>query len=103
MAAVEPRELWYTHFGPAPGSREALQNYRRAVEDWREVALSAARIDPSVRTVAAALQQHESGASGTGEAASAPDPGALVSSYDLSAQGLLRYFRTQGLIPAEAP
>ncbi|HEV2316806.1 MAG TPA: MBL fold metallo-hydrolase [Thermoplasmata archaeon] len=103
MADATPRELWYTHFGPAPGSREVLERYRRDVEAWRDVALAAAREDPAVASVATALQAHESSATPPDPGSVSLDRGTMVSSYELSAQGLLRYFRTRGLLAAEGP
>jgi glyoxylase-like metal-dependent hydrolase (beta-lactamase superfamily II) len=104
MKAASPREIWYTHFGPKPAAPRVFDEYRRSVETWRDVALEAARADPSVEHVAAALRASESareaaeGAPGRGG-----DSISLVSSYELAAQGLVRFFRTHGQLPPEAP
>lgn len=97
MRAVEPRALWYAHFGPGPGAARPFEEYRQAVEAWREVARTAARENPDVAHIAAALASFEPGME--------PDPelarrNALVSSYELAAQGLLRYLQTRGEVPA---
>jgi glyoxylase-like metal-dependent hydrolase (beta-lactamase superfamily II) len=97
MRELEPERLLYTHFGPRKKAVEALGQYPSLVLRWRDVALEAAREDPSVDRVAAALQrsEDESGPRRK-EADSRPD---LISGTALAAQGLLRYFRTRGLIP----
>lgn len=94
MVELSPDRLLYTHFGRREGGAEALREYPPLVDLWREVALKAAREDPSVDHVAAALQRAEArrpGAAPDGR----PD---LISGTALAAQGLLRYFRTRGLI-----
>ncbi len=100
MAALEPRRVLYTHFGPSPTGASDLTEYRTTVEAWRDVALAAARSDPTPEGVARALREYEEGAardSGGGLGAGAA--GDLISGYDLAAQGLLRYLRTQGFLP----
>ncbi len=100
MAHLAPRQILYSHFGPAGGAVEALRSHRRAVEEWRDAALAAAREDPSPAHVARAIRsQEEAAAAAAGGRAAGEDPGELVSGYDLAAQGLLRYFRTRGEIP----
>ena len=100
MAALDPGRLLYSHFGPAPDGRTELRRYRETVEEWRSVALEAARELPTTEHVAHALQAYEERAAAT---AGAPPPtedrGTLVSGYDLAAQGLLRYFQTHGVTP----
>jgi glyoxylase-like metal-dependent hydrolase (beta-lactamase superfamily II) len=97
MALLSPRRILYTHFGESPDGPGDLVDYRKAVEQWRDVALGAARIDPSVESVARALRTFEEAAAAR---AGHPEPqgerGELISGYDLAAQGLLRYFRTHG-------
>jgi glyoxylase-like metal-dependent hydrolase (beta-lactamase superfamily II) len=97
MRELDPDRLLYTHFGPRKGAVEALNQYPSLVLRWRDVALQAAREDPSVDHVASALQRSEDETGPrTAEADSRPD---LISGTALAAQGLLRYFRTRGLIP----
>lgn len=95
MRSLDPARLLYTHFGPWNHGVEALQEYGPLVERWRRVALAAALQDPSVDYVAGALERSELEAS--------PLPAGnridLISGTALAAQGLLRYFRTRGLIP----
>jgi glyoxylase-like metal-dependent hydrolase (beta-lactamase superfamily II) len=97
MKELNPARLLYTHFGPRADGVRALQEYPPLVLRWREVALAAAREDASVEHVAKALQGSERGvgAAGSPEEARAD----LISGTTLAAQGLLRYFRTRGLIP----
>ena len=57
-------------------------------------------MDPSIEYVARALREHEEAVARAEERpATADDRGALVSGYDLAAQGLVRYFRVRGLLP----
>lgn len=97
MAATEPRQLLLSHFGPTPGGAADLARYRSVVEQWRDVALSAARERPEAGWIAARLQRAD------GAASANPDPASMVSGYDLAAQGLLRYFQTRGLVPTPGP
>jgi glyoxylase-like metal-dependent hydrolase (beta-lactamase superfamily II) len=101
MRATEPRVLWYAHFGACPAGPGVFEEYRASVERWRDVALATAREQPTVPAVAAALRDLELGTRATvGEDR---DPGALVSSYEMAAQGLLRYFQGHDLLPKEGP
>ena len=59
ILAAEPKRLLRTHFGPTDDPASDLAGYRRAVEGWRDVALGAARVDPSAAYVARALREHE--------------------------------------------
>jgi glyoxylase-like metal-dependent hydrolase (beta-lactamase superfamily II) len=100
MAAAEAKTLLRTHFGGSEDPKADLVSYRRAVEEWRDVAIGAARVNPEVAYVAQALRDHEEAvARAAGHAATSDDRGALVSGYDMAAMGLLRYFRTHGLLP----
>jgi glyoxylase-like metal-dependent hydrolase (beta-lactamase superfamily II) len=97
---AEPKLLLRTHFGPSDDPATDIVAYRETVEEWRDVALGAASVDPSVEHVGRALREHEKAvARASGAAAPAEDAGALVSGYDLAAQGLLRYFRVRGILP----
>jgi glyoxylase-like metal-dependent hydrolase (beta-lactamase superfamily II) len=100
VRAAEPKRLYRTHFGGSDDPEGDLVSYRRAVEEWRDVALGAARVDPSLEYVARALREHEeSVARAEGVPPLAEDAGALVSGYELAAQGLIRYLRVRGLLP----
>ena len=100
MAALEPRRLLYTHFGPSEQAARDLRVYKEEVRAWRDAALEAARVEGSVANVARALQEVEHRRA----VAAGAEPldltrGELVSGYELAAQGLLRYFRTHGVLP----
>jgi len=97
MRELDPARLLYTHFGPRADGARALREYPPIVLRWREVALAAAREDPSMEHVADALHRSERGISpGALPSDQRPD---LISGTAMAAQGLLRYFRTRGLIP----
>ncbi|MFZ0829723.1 MAG: MBL fold metallo-hydrolase [Thermoplasmata archaeon] len=97
MLELDPDRLLYTHFGPRGAGVQALSEYPPIVLRWRNVALTAAREDPSVEHVAAALQRSEEESRvGTPHSDDRPE---LISGTAMAAQGLLRYFRTRGLIP----
>jgi len=97
MRALNPDRLLYTHFGPQTDGVAALSEYPPVVLRWREAALTAAREDPSLEHVSAALKRSEEEARPSG--AQADDRPDLISGTAMAAQGLLRYFRTRGLIP----
>jgi glyoxylase-like metal-dependent hydrolase (beta-lactamase superfamily II) len=100
MAEREPTELDYTHFGPVAGGGPLLAEYRKTVERWSTIALEAAKADPSVPHVAAALRAAEQElATQLGERPSVQGRQDLVSGSELAAQGLLRYFATRGELP----
>ncbi len=99
MRAMDPTLVLYTHFGPSPDGVSDLARYRVAVEDWRDVALAAARQRPEVAWVERRLAEHD--------AESRQEPGvaereSLVSGYQLAAAGFLRYFETHGLLGKDA-
>lgn len=96
MRELGPERLLYTHFGPRGAGVQALSEYPPLVLRWRDVALAAARQDPSAENVSAALQRSEAEATGSDLADGRPE---LISGTLMAAQGLLRYFRLRGLIP----
>ena len=97
MQELSPSRLLYTHFGPRGDGVQALREYPPIVLRWREVALAAAREDPSVEHIADALERSEREIAPADSASDErPD---LISGTAMAAQGLLRYFRTRGLIP----
>lgn len=97
MSRLEPELVLYSHFGPAPGGAAELAEYHGIVEEWRTVALEAARQNPEAEFVASRLRAYEEARlalSGRDTATSAHSD--LVSGYSLAAQGLLRYFEVHG-------
>lgn len=89
MRRLEPRGVYYSHFGPSPQGAADLVRYRATVERWRDVALAAARERADVAYVAERLRAEDPEAVG-------PDAADLVSGYEMAAQGFLRYFETHG-------
>ncbi len=103
MVALDPRVILYSHFGPATSAIPALHGYREEVIAWRDAALAAALVDPSIENVARALRTREAElATAAGTTPLDLARGEMVSGYELAAQGLLRYLRGRGLV-AEAP
>jgi glyoxylase-like metal-dependent hydrolase (beta-lactamase superfamily II) len=99
MAALDPLELLYAHFGSSGGGAGELRRYRIAVEEWRDVALQAARTEPDVGPIAKALRAHDE-ARPVADRSGGPAPRQteMISGYEMAAMGLLRYFRTRGLL-----
>jgi len=98
MRRTDPRMVLFSHFGPSPDGAADLARYRTLVEQWRDVALAAARERPDPAFVADRLRRFDE-ATRTG---SLPDEReSLVSGYELAAQGFLRYFETRGLLARE--
>lgn len=99
MRRLDPAVVLYSHFGPAPGGPRDLAEYRGIVEEWRAVALDAAREKPEAEFVAARLKAHEEARlAASGSPVSANGHSDLVSGYALAALGLLRYFEVHGEI-----
>jgi glyoxylase-like metal-dependent hydrolase (beta-lactamase superfamily II) len=95
MQALQPRRLLYAHFGAQSDGTRALLAYPPLVLRWRDLALEAAKQDPSVEHVSAALARGDTEANATvGDDARQE----LISGTAMAAQGLLRYFRVRGLI-----
>lgn len=99
MARLDPRWLFYSHFGPSERAVEDLAVYRRSVESWRDAGLVAARQDPSVAHVAGVLRALDQEQRGPEPGSAAAERSSMVSGYELAAQGLLRYFQTHGQLP----
>ena len=99
MKACAPKRLLYSHFGAVEAGVEELDAYRRAVEQWRDVALVSAQEDSRVEHVAQSLREFEETWTRTHHL---PPPAVsrelIVSSYEVAAQGLLRYFRIRGIL-----
>lgn len=103
MRRREPRRVLYSHFGPSPDGAEDLVRYRGIVEEWRDVALRAARERPDADFIAERLRAHDAGlrAGSSARSGAVDDRSTLVSGYELAARGFLRYFETHGLVPRE--
>jgi len=96
MRSTDPRLVLFSHFGPSPEGAADLRRYRTIVEQWRDVALAAARERADAEFVAERLKEYDLGG-GTG---AVPTPGeSIISSYRLAALGFLRYFETRGFLP----
>ena len=95
MRRTEPRLVLFSHFGPSPDGADDLRRYRTIVEQWRDVALVAARERPDPEFVTARLKEYDTG---TLAATDPTDRESIISGYDLAARGFLRYFETHGLI-----
>jgi glyoxylase-like metal-dependent hydrolase (beta-lactamase superfamily II) len=98
MRKTDPKLVLFSHFGPSPEGASDLRRYRTIVEQWRDVALEAAREKADAEFIAGRLQEYDLG----GVTGAVPNPGeAIISSYRLAALGFLRYFETRGLLPQE--
>ncbi len=95
MARTEPQQVLFSHFGPSPDGAADLARYRKVVEEWRDVALAAARERPELSFVTDRLKIHDADALAR---AGPNDRESLISGYELAAQGFLRYFETHGLL-----
>jgi glyoxylase-like metal-dependent hydrolase (beta-lactamase superfamily II) len=94
MRRLDPAQVLYSHFGPSPEGADDLTQYRAVVEEWRDVALSAARERADAGFIAERLRAHDQAGR-----ARTDDRSTLVSGYELAASGFLRYFETHGLVP----
>jgi glyoxylase-like metal-dependent hydrolase (beta-lactamase superfamily II) len=95
MRQTDPRLVLFSHFGPSPDGAADLVRYRTTVEQWRDVALAAAREKADAEYVTQRLRAYDA------EAVTVADPTdreSIISGYELAAQGFLRYFETHGLI-----
>jgi len=103
MRRLDPALVLYSHFGPSPDGATDLVRYRAVVEEWRDVALVAARENPDVDHVTSRLRDHDR--STREEPSPSPPPTddrpSLVSGYELAARGFLRYFETHGSLTEE--
>jgi glyoxylase-like metal-dependent hydrolase (beta-lactamase superfamily II) len=102
MRRREPRLVLFSHFGPSPEGPQDLARYRSIVEEWRDVALAAARERAEIEFVGARLREHDEAAlRREGSPTPMSDRESLVSGYELAAAGFLRYFETRGLVMKE--
>jgi glyoxylase-like metal-dependent hydrolase (beta-lactamase superfamily II) len=95
MRRTDPRVVLFSHFGPSPDGAADLVRYRTIVEQWRDVALAAARERRDVDHIAGALRRFDAAPGGR----AGNDRESIVSGYDMAAMGFLRYFETHGLLP----
>jgi glyoxylase-like metal-dependent hydrolase (beta-lactamase superfamily II) len=100
MRRMDPARVLYSHFGPSPDGAVDLVRYRTIVEEWRDVALAAARERPDPQFVGERLEENDRGAMerDRGDEVVDRDRARLVSGYELAAQGFLRYFETHGML-----
>jgi glyoxylase-like metal-dependent hydrolase (beta-lactamase superfamily II) len=103
MRGTDPALVLFSHFGPSPEGARDLAHYRAIVEEWRDVALSAARENPDPEFVTTRLREHDRGDGAVRSHHSRDDRSTLVSGYELAARGFLRYFETHGILPAKEP
>jgi glyoxylase-like metal-dependent hydrolase (beta-lactamase superfamily II) len=96
MRRLEPEWVCYSHFGPSRGGAAELTEYRRVVEQWRDIALAAAHERADASFVAERLREADAARASDGPR----EKSTLVSGYELAAQGFLRYFEVRGLISA---
>jgi glyoxylase-like metal-dependent hydrolase (beta-lactamase superfamily II) len=103
MRRLDPALVLYSHFGPSPDGARDLARYRAVVEEWRDVALEAARERPEVGFITERLRAHDRGATPSPALTEVPgeDRSVLVSGYELAAAGFLRYFETHGSLERE--
>ena len=99
MRRTEPRLVLFSHFGPSPDGAEDLVRYRTIVEQWRDVALAAARERPDPEFIERRLREFDATTLAT---ASVADRESMVSGYQLAAAGFLRYFETRGLLARDS-
>jgi glyoxylase-like metal-dependent hydrolase (beta-lactamase superfamily II) len=100
MRRLEPDRVLFSHFGPSPDGVRDLERYPAIVEEWKEVALRAARENPDAEYVAQQLRDLDRS---SGAPTAAGDRSSLVSGYDLAARGFLRYFETHGFLAPGRP
>jgi len=98
MRRTDPQKVLFSHFGPSPDGAADLVRYRKVVEEWRDVALAAARERAEVGFVTDRLRALDADALAR---AGPVDRESFVSGYELAAQGFLRYFETHGLLGQE--
>ena len=96
MTRRAPDRLLYSHFGPQSGAVGELHRYRETVASWVEVGRRAFDESPDVASVARALERYERSAAAESHAdTSAEARSALVSGYELAAQGIIRLVQTE--------
>lgn len=103
MSVKQPRTILYSHFGPVPSSGTEFSAYRSLVETWKDVALQAAREEPTVAHITDALRRYDESTWSSARERTGEEQMELISGVEMASMGLLRYFQTRGLVPrAEA-
>jgi glyoxylase-like metal-dependent hydrolase (beta-lactamase superfamily II) len=95
MRTTEPKLVLFSHFGPSQDGAADLVRYRTIVEQWRDVALDAARERADAEFITRRLKAYDTPVAAV---ADPTDRESIISGYELAAQGFLRYFETHGLI-----
>jgi glyoxylase-like metal-dependent hydrolase (beta-lactamase superfamily II) len=95
MRRTDPKLVLFSHFGPSPDGAADLVRYRTIVEQWRDVALAAARERPDPEYITERLRTYDASAAA---ASDATERESIISGYELAARGFLRYFETHGLL-----
>jgi glyoxylase-like metal-dependent hydrolase (beta-lactamase superfamily II) len=95
MRQTDPQLILFSHFGPSPDGASDLVRYRTIVEQWRDVALAAARERPDIEFITDRLRRYDAS---TFAESPPSDRESLVSGYELAAAGFLRYFETHGML-----
>ncbi|MGA8711349.1 MAG: MBL fold metallo-hydrolase [Thermoplasmata archaeon] len=99
MRGTDPKVVLFSHFGPSPDGAADLVRYRTVVEQWRDVALAAARERADAEFVTERLKAYDAAEAAASDTA---DRESIISGYELAAQGFLRYFQTRGLLGRES-
>lgn len=100
MAATGATRVGFSHYGVFDRAPERLKQAAESVVRWRDVALEAARREPTVAHVTEALEREERERSRReGEAEELSQKTQAISGLPLAAMGLLRYFERSGAIP----
>jgi glyoxylase-like metal-dependent hydrolase (beta-lactamase superfamily II) len=95
MRRTDPKLVLFSHFGPSPDGAADLVRYRTIVEQWRDVALAAARERADAEFITQKLKAFDAAEAAASDTA---DRESIISGYELAAQGFLRYFQTHGLL-----
>ncbi|MDE1836306.1 MAG: MBL fold metallo-hydrolase [Euryarchaeota archaeon] len=104
MADTSPQKLAFSHYGVFDHAQDRLKEAGQAVERWRDVALAAARKEPTVAHVTHALEDEEQRRSREeGEPSDLASRSQAISGLEMAAMGLLRYFERSGLLPPKPP
>ena len=92
MEATGADRLLFSHYGPAEHARERLHEVAETLSAWVTIATEAARREPTVASVARALEAYErERARREGEPPEFLVRSGTISSLELAAAGLLRY------------
>lgn len=102
MAATGAEQVAFSHYGVFPEAPRRLADAASAVRRWRDVALEAARREPTVANVARALEEEDEARSkAEGERSDLSARTQAISGLTMAAMGLLRYFERSGALPSQ--